>query len=478
MKFWQPRSVLQLVLVSFFVALAPLVVAIFYTVQTLGNLAEQSQAVTHQVVDITRLGQEIQRDVLELERRARQFLALADPELAQLFGKEREALAQKLRTLQGLIRTDSPDITGLLHSLRELNLESPRVREPEDVADAGSPSAQRLEQAFSVINDQAKASQRWLLTSLDQLLDSSAAEAEEAIDSLVLQVSLLALTTTALLFFFTYWINKPVQDLSEEIHLLGTAGLSHTIEISGPQELKALGTKLEWLRRKLHESEQQKEQFLRHISHELKTPLASLREGADLLAEHVAGRLSQQQQEIIDIVRQNGIELQRLIENLIDYNQLPEQAASIERFSIDALWEELLAHYRLTISKKDLQLALNGNVDYWRADRYRLGTTLDNLLSNAVNYTPEGGLIDIKWREEDANLLIDVANSGPSIPEEDAERVFEPFFQSAAKRTGPIKGSGIGLSVARDCIEAQGGSLTLVHHKSLPVCFRVSCPAH
>ena len=478
MKFWQPGSVLQLVLVSFFVALAPLVVAILYTVQTLGDLAEKNQAVTQQVVEITRLGQEIQRDVLELERRARQFLALADPELAELFGKEREALSQKLRTLQGQVRTESPDVEGLLQSLEELNLESPRVREPEDVADADSPPARRLEQAFSLINLQAGASQKWLLNSLDQLLATSAAEAEAAVDTLVLQVSLLALITLALLLFFAYWINRPVQDLIEEIDLLEKSGLSHPIEISGPQELQALGTKLEWLRRKLHESEQQKEQFLRHISHELKTPLASLREGADLLAEHVAGRLSQQQQEIVDIVRQNGIDLQRLIENLIDYNQLPEQAASIERFSIDTLWEDLLAHYRLSISKKDLQLTLTGEVDYWRADRYRLGTTLDNLLSNAVNYTPEGGQIDIRWQEKHASLIIDVANSGLPIPEQDAERVFEPFFQSEAKRTGPIKGSGIGLSVARDCIEAQGGTLTLVPHKSLPVCFRVSCPAH
>jgi two-component system sensor histidine kinase GlrK len=478
MKFWQPGSVLQLVLVSFFVALAPLVVAILYTVQTLGDLAEKNQAVTERVVEITRLGQEIQRDVLELERRARQFLALADPELAQLFGKEREALSEKLRTLQGQIRTESPDVEGLLQSLQELNLESPRVREPEDVADADSPPARRLEQAFALINLQAGASQKWLLNSLDQLLATSAAEAEDAVDTLVLQVSLLALITLALLLFFTYWINRPVQDLIEEIDLLEKSGLSHPIEISGPQELQALGTKLEWLRRKLHESEQQKEQFLRHISHELKTPLASLREGADLLAEHVAGRLSQQQQEIVDIVRQNGIDLQRLIENLIDYNQLPEQAASVERFSIDALWEDLLAHYRLSISKKDLHLTLTGKVDHWCADRYRLGTTLDNLLSNAVNYTPEDGQIDIRWREKDACLVIDVANSGPPIPEQDAERVFEPFFQSEAKRTGPIKGSGIGLSVARDCIEAQGGSLTLVQHKSLPVCFRVSCPGH
>jgi two-component system sensor histidine kinase GlrK len=310
------------------------------------------------------------------------------------------------------------------------------------------------------------------------MLEQNAEEADTLIDSLVFQLSLLAFATLALLLLCAYWINKPIKNLTQEIHLLGTAGLSHAIEISGPLELQALGSKLEWLRQSLHDSEQQKQQFLRHISHELKTPLSSLREGADLLAEQVAGHLSQQQHEIVEIVRQNGIELQRLIENLLDYNQLPNQQLTLEEFNLEALWQELLSNYRISIDKKNLQLKLHGDVEWWRADRYKLKTTLDNLLSNAINYTPEGGNIDIVWRTENANLVIDVANSGEPIPEEDKERVFEPFFQSASKRTGPIKGSGIGLSVARECVEVQGGSLNLASHNGLPICFRLICPVH
>jgi two-component system sensor histidine kinase GlrK len=310
------------------------------------------------------------------------------------------------------------------------------------------------------------------------LLRKNAAEADKLIDALVWQLSGLAFATLALLLICAYWINKPVKSLTQEIHLLGTAGLSHGIEISGPLELQALGSKLEWLRRSLHESEQQKQQFLRHISHELKTPLSSLREGADLLAERVTGHLSQQQYQIVEIVRQNGIDLQRLIENLLDYNQLPHQDLTFEDVHLQHLWQELLGNYRLSIDKKALQMELHGTVDRWVADRYKLKTTLDNLLSNAINYTPEGGRIDIVWRLEGDTLVIDVANSGEAIPVEDTERVFEPFFQSASKRNGPIKGSGIGLSVARECIEAQGGTLSMATHDSLPICFRLICCAH
>ena len=484
MSFWQPRSVLQLVLVSFFAALAPLGVAMLFTVQTLGELTDKDREATRLVVEVSRLEQEIQRDVLELERRARQYLALGEPELAQLFETERATLADKLDILQDRIASQSPDIRGLKQSLARLNLatfQPPETADPQAYAGATSAESmpiQRLNQSFTVISEQRQAVQRWLQASVDQLLEKNAEEADSLIDYLMLLLLLLALVALALLLLFAYWINKPVKDLTQEIHQLGTEGFSHTIEISGPQEVQALGSKLEWLRQQLHETDQQKQQFLRHISHELKTPLSSLREGADLLAEHVAGRLSQQQQEIIEIVRENGIELQRLIENLLDYNQLPRQELILEETQLETLWLELLSNYRIAIDKKALQLEIHGGVQTWIVDRYKLKTSLDNLLSNAVSYTPDGGTVDVVWRAEGATLIIDVANSGEPIPEEDTERVFEPFFQSASKRTGPIKGSGIGLSVARECIEAQGGSLSLAPHNTLPVCFRLTCPAH
>ena len=478
MSFWQPRSLLQLVLISFFAALAPLCVAILFTVQTLGELTDKNREVTRLVVEVTRLGQDIEHDVLELERRARQYLALAEPDLAELFTKERTILSEKLQLLQERMPSQSPDIQGLLQSLSQLTLAADESANPAVALSAESSSGQRLDQSFSVISEQGRAVQKWLQASVDQLLKKNAEEADSLVDYLMLQLAVLALAALGLLLLFAYWINKPVKDLTQEIDQLATEGLSHTIEISGPQEMQALGSKLEWLRKQLHDTEQQKQQFLRHISHELKTPLSSLREGADLLAEHVTGRLSQQQQEIVEIVRQNGIELQRLIENLIDYNQLPKQELAFETIDLEALWQALLRNYSITIDRKDLQLQLQGGVDSWVADRYKLRTTLDNLLSNAINYTPEGGSISIAWRKEGANLVIDVANSGDPIPTEDAGRVFEPFFQSAAKRTGPIKGSGIGLSVARECIEVQGGSLSLASHDTLPVCFRLICPAH
>ena len=102
---------------------------------------------------------------------------------------------------------------------------------------------------------------------------------------------------------------------------MATADFSHAIEVDGPQDMRYLGQRLEWLRSRLHDLEQQQTRFLRHVSHELKTPLTAVREGVELLRDRVGGALSPAQQEIVRIVRENTLSLQKLIEDLLTYHQ-------------------------------------------------------------------------------------------------------------------------------------------------------------
>ena len=129
-----------------------------------------------------------------------------------------------------------------------------------------------------------------------------------------------------------------------------------------------------------------------------------------------------------------------------------------------------------SIERKRLQIDCDGTIDEWPLDEAKFRTVLDNLLSNAVNYAPEQGEVEISWHERDGLLMMEVANSGSAIPEGEQDKIFEPFYQGVNSRNGPIKGSGIGLSVARECILAHGGTLALVAHPGLPVCFRLTCP--
>ncbi len=116
-------------------------------------------------------------------------------------------------------------------------------------------------------------------------------------------------------------IARPIRQLDQAIRQMGTADFTHAIEVNGPQDLRYLGQRLEWLRTRLHELEEQQNRFLRHVSHELKTPLTAVREGAELLRDNVGGRLAPEQQEIVRIVRENTLSLQKLIEDLLKYHQ-------------------------------------------------------------------------------------------------------------------------------------------------------------
>jgi len=466
MSVFQPKSVLQLVVIGFLVVVAPLCLAILYTVQTLGELSENSRAVTAQVVTLNRHGQELQRDLLDLERRARQYLTLKSTDLLALFNKEKNIVLLNINKLK--------DISNNLDEVHSRLYDSVLALVPEAMAVQNN---DKLSKQFDEITKTRVAFGQKLRADVDQRITDHSTESDKIKDSLLVMVFLMALATLMLMLFFSYWINRPIKTIAKEIKLLGEGNLSQTIKISGPQEVKVLGSELEWLRIRLDEIDQQKQQFLRHISHELKTPLANLREGADLLSEQVTGPLSERQNEIVSIVQQNSIELQRLIENLLDYNQVPHQVIRPEFVQLDLLGESLFDNYHMSIESKGLHVACNWHIKEWIADRNKLKIALDNVISNAVNYTPEQGRIIVESREEEGALVIDIANSGVAIKEQEVTHLFEPFYQGSSVRHGPIKGSGLGLSVALESMLTQGGSLSLEQHPSLDVCFRLICPS-
>src|SRR5881397_2674423 len=119
----------------------------------------------------------------------------------------------------------------------------------------------------------------------------------------------------------TRYISRPIAALDASIRQLGGADFSREITVRGPEDLQSLGERLDWLRRRLTELEAQKNRFLRHISHELKTPLTALREGAELLHDEIGGPLAAQQKRVVAIMRENSLKLQRMIEDLLDYQR-------------------------------------------------------------------------------------------------------------------------------------------------------------
>src|SRR5687768_3858820 len=154
---------------------------------------------------------------------------------------------------------------------------------------------------------------------------------------------------------FTILIARPIRQIDAAIRRLGGADFSIPVQVGGPEDLQQLGERLDWMRSRLADLEQQKNRFLRHMSHELKTPLTALREGAELLSEEIVGKLAPEQREIAEILRHNSIELQKLIEDLLSYgaSQAHKPAVDVARVELRRVANRVIDDQKLALRAKD-----------------------------------------------------------------------------------------------------------------------------
>jgi two-component system sensor histidine kinase GlrK len=165
------------------------------------------------------------------------------------------------------------------------------------------------------------------------------------------------------------------------------------------------------------------------------------------------------------MLRQNSLRLQKLIEDLLSFSMLTRDALRLkaERLALDDLIREVAAGYSIVTRAKSVGLELALERVEIEGDRDKLKAVVDNLISNAVKYSPSGGRIAVSLASRDGSAVIDVSDQGPGIAPEERERIFEAFFQGAsAKAGGPIKGSGLGLSIAREFVRLHGGAIQVV----------------
>jgi two-component system sensor histidine kinase GlrK len=222
------------------------------------------------------------------------------------------------------------------------------------------------------------------------------------------------------------------------------------------------------MRDRLAELEQQKNRFLRHMSHELKTPLTALREGAELLSDEVVGKLTPEQREIAEILRHNSIELQKLIEDLLSFGASQGRRPEVELARVEArsVVNRVIEDQKLALRAKHLRLDINVQDLTLNADAEKLRVMLDNLVSNAIKFSPVEATIRISARRHGEHIDIEVMDQGPGISVEERKLVFEPFYRGRHAADTLVKGTGIGLSVVREYAQMHGGTAEVVDSTS------------
>ena len=400
----------------------------------------------------------------------KQYLVLRDTALLKEFLEEAENFRKTLAALQE--QENSEDARVLLERTHQLHEEfhtlflSEGVQQIEhselSIADYENRRDALVDSMTDVINAYITLQE----SSIGGILRDShirSGQAEEITRQLIIMAILLGLGLAGVA---SYSIVRPLRRIQGQIRRIGQGQFGRTLPVPVPHELRELVNTVNWMGEKLQQLDEMKSEFLANISHEFRTPLTSMREGAQLLLDGVPGPLTRDQRETLTILLSSSQRLNQLIENLLDLSRMEADmlAYQISPTDLNRLALRSAEKMKFLAERKHMQILTELDPDRARiqdVDGPRIEQVLENLLSNALKFSSEGATVSIhSYPEEGADgFHIVVIDSGPGIPPEDLPHVFERFYQGRTQEGRAYVGSGIGLALAKRVIEAHGGDI-------------------
>ena len=477
MRLTLPTSIFQLALIGFLLATLPLSVALVNTFVQIDRLSAQMQLAVSDSAQAVEASRTIMAQVLNMERSTGQYLVLRDPAVLQRYEDQRGQLGNAVLLLESL-----PSGESLLDRLKQLREHEQALYDKlREVAGSPQPQAQDMPLRLAEQHNLTRLV-RPIPFEVTQMITRRSNVITRQMEQMqglwLLQALGLVPLALILAVVFSVLISRPLRRLGAAIHRLGAGEFLTPVKVSGPQDVRELSEHLDWLRKRLSELDEQKQTFLHHVSHELKTPLTAIREGAELLCDEVVGTLSPEQTEVASILRESSLQLQAQVEALLNFNAAlaQEKPQQQETIALDTLLPEIIGKHRLAMRARKITVQTDLQAVSLCGERNQIRTLLDNLLSNAIKYSPDGGQVQLNAWVENNEVCIDVIDAGPGISSEERGQIFEPFFQGRQLARGHVKGTGLGLAIAQRYARLHRGHI-IVRDSQAGAHLRVILPA-
>ncbi|CCQ93445.1 Histidine kinase [[Clostridium] ultunense Esp] len=267
-----------------------------------------------------------------------------------------------------------------------------------------------------------------------------------------------------LAILLSWWISRrissPIRSMDEVAQAMAEGNYGKRVEVTSHDEIGHLGEVLNRLSTNLEEVENKRREFTANLSHELRTPLSYISGYSEALLE---GKTPpEKEREYLEIVHRESLRLKRLVNDMLDLAQLEGENYPLKKdlFPFAQLVEEAVQPFRAAVEKKRQTLSLNLDPSViLEGDRDRLNQVIQNLVDNAVKYTPEGGEIAISLREEGEWVILEISDSGIGIPPESLPRIGERFYRVDRSRSRRQGGTGIGVAIVKRILNNHGGML-------------------
>lgn len=460
-------SIKSLTLLGFSLVAIPLVVALLFGASQVNTLAKDSEGAIIDITNILDNQQLLKSSQIKMERSAAQYLVLRDTTLAESYREQSQLmlfitnelfLASHDKSLQQLT-------TQYANTVNELVGETiPNAeKKPQNDSDLIKPLQQKFNTLSHIYEQIGQRSNALNSQHINHIKQAAQATRDIMIQSLIIiPVSLLIAGV------FIFLITTPLKILTKIILRLQQGKFDQEIELIGSPEIQEIALALDNMRTRLHALELQKSSFIRHISHELKTPLAAIREGTELLYDHSVGELNAEQQEISHIIKNSVFRLQQHIEDLLNFNIVLDSTSlqDSEKMLIDDTVTQVLSERTLDIKRKKLHIDLTLNSIYLVSNRKQVAVIIDNLLSNAIKYSPNESSISITTLLQKGQLQLTISDQGIGISKENQSKIFDAFFQGPPPAETLVKGSGLGLTIVKELILRLNGQIELLNtHK-------------
>lgn len=342
----------------------------------------------------------------------------------------------------------------------------------------GSPGALRaafdtLRVAIDALGDASQATMRGGLAATMVEVDTM-----EQVSWIVAGAALLFALISGLLLRRS--ITKPLRALSTGTRSVARGQFDHRLQTTWSDEFRQVATAFNAMTARLGELDRMKQEFVTNVSHDLKSPLASLRETNSLLLDEVPGPLRESQRRVLLLQRESADRLGVMIVKLLELSRM-EAGLSLrfEPIGVRSFLHNAVRHAQVSGRERSVQVRLADDIAEAlevRADADRLRQLIDNLLENAVKFSPRGETVDVDATIERDRLLLSVADRGPGVDRDDAERIFERFHQTSVGRAVSGRGAGLGLTICREVVQAHRGRIAVVPREGGGSVFMVELP--
>lgn len=287
---------------------------------------------------------------------------------------------------------------------------------------------------------------------------------------------LLILLSGILAFFMSRNITKPLNKLTEAAVEIEQGNLEARVSIKSRDETGALGMTFNKMAERLQKTERFRKEIIENVSHELRTPLSIIKGYAELIRD-VTGDNKSKRESQLEVISQEADRLGVIVDDILDYSQIQSGLVelNVTSFDISEMIRDVIMKYSLVLDESSMKINYYGPESVTvKGDKVRVEQILQNLVKNAINYSPEGKDIDIRVTDSGEKAFIEVGDHGAGIPEEELEFIWDRYYRTKGIKKKKIYGSGLGLSIVKSILDAHGATCSVFSKEGEGTTFRFS----